>query len=358
MTRRIRGLALQGYEAAARAHGLDPAAHLRAAGLPADALSDPDRLLDLGAVNRLLESSAEKSGVHDFGLRMARARGLSGLDDLLALMRLERDLGAAFARLARTMPVLNPQMPFQIHERDGAACFRFDLMTQGGASARQGMELAAGLLMAMLRHFLGAAWRPDFVAFSHDAPRGPTLHRRVLGAVVVFGCDFDGIVCDGDVLRFPIAATPSPEALAARRRYDDALAAVAEIDAHRVRRQIRFLLSEGRCGADEIAAHFRVDRRTVARKLAASGDSLSALTDEVRRELCLRYLNHTNRPLTEIGALLGFSELSAFSRWFRRQFGCTAGMWRQQAKKQFYATPCPTGSSLRGENTGSMDTSS
>ncbi|MFD0531731.1 helix-turn-helix domain-containing protein [Kitasatospora arboriphila] len=36
------------------------------------------------------------------------------------------------------------------------------------------------------------------------------------------------------------------------------------------------------------------------------------------------------RSLTEIADLLGFSAPSAFSRWFREQFGCTAREWRER----------------------------
>ena len=36
------------------------------------------------------------------------------------------------------------------------------------------------------------------------------------------------------------------------------------------------------------------------------------------------------RSLTEIATQLGFSEPSAFSRWFRGQFGCSPREWRSR----------------------------
>jgi transcriptional regulator GlxA family with amidase domain len=41
----------------------------------------------------------------------------------------------------------------------------------------------------------------------------------------------------------------------------------------------------------------------------------------VRRELLQRYLKEGSRSLSGVAVLLGFSELSSFSRWHRRQFG-------------------------------------
>jgi AraC-like DNA-binding protein len=48
----------------------------------------------------------------------------------------------------------------------------------------------------------------------------------------------------------------------------------------------------------------------------------------VRREQALRYLGDGNRTLVEIAELLGFSELSAFSRAFKRWMGTPPGEFR------------------------------
>ena len=45
-------------------------------------------------------------------------------------------------------------------------------------------------------------------------------------------------------------------------------------------------------------------------------------------ELATRYLTTTDRPLAEVADLLGFSGLSALSRWFSGRFGCIASVWR------------------------------
>jgi len=45
--------------------------------------------------------------------------------------------------------------------------------------------------------------------------------------------------------------------------------------------------------------------------------------DEIRRDLALRYLASGKSDLTEIAFLVGYSELSAFDRAFRRWTGST-----------------------------------
>ena len=48
----------------------------------------------------------------------------------------------------------------------------------------------------------------------------------------------------------------------------------------------------------------------------------------MRAELVTRYIDNRERPLASVADLLGFSALSAFSRWFRSQFGCSVSEWR------------------------------
>jgi transcriptional regulator GlxA family with amidase domain len=83
-----------------------------------------------------------------------------------------------------------------------------------------------------------------------------------------------------------------------------------------------------------VAQHLGVDRRTVHRKLLAEGTSFSALLAAERRALASRYVEGTDRPLTEVATLLGFAAPSAFSRWYRASYGRGAMTDRRAAKAE------------------------
>jgi AraC-like DNA-binding protein len=72
-----------------------------------------------------------------------------------------------------------------------------------------------------------------------------------------------------------------------------------------------------------VAQHLGVDRRTVHRHLARNQETFSSMLDDVRAELAEAYLEGNKRRLTDVADLLGFSELSAFSRWHKRRFDFT-----------------------------------
>ena len=128
----------------------------------------------------------------------------------------------------------------------------------------------------------------------------------------------------GIVLRAGDLAAPNQIADPLLRPYAhqflDTLGPPAEVSmVARVRALIETLLPAGHCSIVQVARSLGVDRRTVQRRLADSGETFSSLRDAVRAELAERLVPNPRRSLTEIAEELGFSEPSAFSRWFRRR---------------------------------------
>jgi AraC-like DNA-binding protein len=57
------------------------------------------------------------------------------------------------------------------------------------------------------------------------------------------------------------------------------------------------------------------------REFSMHSISFKSLVEDVRRDLAISYMKQRQLPLSEIALLLGYSELSAFSRAFRRWTG-------------------------------------
>lgn len=65
---------------------------------------------------------------------------------------------------------------------------------------------------------------------------------------------------------------------------------------------------------DRMAASFGMSARTLRRRLFEEGMSFRDLLDRVRQENCKLYFMEDTRLLGEIALLLGYSDLSAFTR--------------------------------------------
>lgn len=72
---------------------------------------------------------------------------------------------------------------------------------------------------------------------------------------------------------------------------------------------------------DRMAASFGIAERTLRRNLVEEGYPFRELLERVRKDLCLLYFTEDKRPLGEIALLLGYSDLSAFTRAYRRWYG-------------------------------------
>lgn len=70
-------------------------------------------------------------------------------------------------------------------------------------------------------------------------------------------------------------------------------------------------------------------RRTLHRRLADEGTSFQALLDTLRSEMAAHLLRQRGVSLAEAADLLGFAEVSAFSRAFRRWYHKTPAAWRR-----------------------------
>ncbi|CAG4895665.1 AraC family transcriptional regulator [Paraburkholderia gardini] len=324
----LRSAALTNYVEVARSVGLDPYFQLSAAGINRSALLDPDTMIPAEAVGRLLEASAQAAAVDGFGLRMAENRELSNLGPLGFVVREQPTLRKALESMAHYLRLHNEAIYMHIEETEGLSVIRQDIVGSFPGLVRQATELVLGVLYRMLSMILGANWKPRGICFTHDAPASLAMHERVFGAPVEFNQDFDGIVCLTSDLDATIPTYDPVMAHLVRRYLDSMLVQSNETMSDKVRKLVIALLPSGACSVEQLAQQLGVDRRTVHRHLAQSGESYSSIVDTVRVELVMRYVERRDRPLSEVATLLGFSSLSAFSRWFSGRFGCSVSAWR------------------------------
>jgi AraC-like DNA-binding protein len=319
----VRSASLTNYAEIARSLNVDPMQQLRLVGLDPRCLLQPDLKISIEAVAQLLDSSTREAGVEDFGLRMAESRKVSNLGPLALLWR-EPTLRSALKALQEFLHLHNQGLVLDIEESSGVAVLRLELVSVNHLFVRQSVELAVAVTHRMLKTLLGNLW-----------------HQRVFGTSVQFNCLMDGIVCrTSDLDR--VLPSADPEMARHVHQYlksirEDSRTALLE----QVHQMIWMLLPTGRCSVEQVATHLGRDRRTLHRQLTREGETFSSLLDKVRGELATRYLANPHHPLSEIAGVLGFSELSAFSRWFSRLFECSPSSWRTQPSPIAASRPTP-----------------
>jgi len=76
-------------------------------------------------------------------------------------------------------------------------------------------------------------------------------------------------------------------------------------------------LGSGNVNETSVAESLHMTPRNMHRKLQKEDSSFKILLTETRRELAQQYIQDRSKTLTEISFLLGFSEVSSFSRAYK-----------------------------------------
>ncbi|WP_457675528.1 helix-turn-helix transcriptional regulator, partial [Thiolapillus sp.] len=97
----------------------------------------------------------------------------------------------------------------------------------------------------------------------------------------------------------------------------------------RVKAAIVDQLPSGHISDALIARTLFMTERTLQRRLQAEGTTFKSLLTEVRQELADQYIRDSRLTLQEISFLLGFAELSSFSRAFKRWNGLSPRNYRE-----------------------------
>jgi AraC-like DNA-binding protein len=99
--------------------------------------------------------------------------------------------------------------------------------------------------------------------------------------------------------------------------------------AARVRRALGSVPGADVPSVDRVAAALRMSPRTLQRRLASQGLTFQCLVEEARMAAALAFVRDGGRPLADVASLLGYSELRAFLRAFKRWTGQTPGALRR-----------------------------
>ena len=99
--------------------------------------------------------------------------------------------------------------------------------------------------------------------------------------------------------------------------------------AARVRRRLRQCLPGMVPDFEQLAQEVGMTPATMRRRLHEEGESYQSIKDQLRRDLAIGYLSHSNRSVMDIALELGFAERSAFHRAFRKWTGASPGEFRR-----------------------------
>jgi len=296
-----------------------------------DVAGSPTLKMRLSAFVHLFEESARQTGNDNFGLWFGnqfqpRDLGMWGYAAISA-----PTLGSALECLVRLFGYHQESSVMRLRgDGDGLVRLEYQITAPAIVERRQDAELSLGMFLNVLRECCGSHWSPEEVHFEHPKPARAREHETAFGAPVYFSQATNALVFRPDILARPMPSRDT-RLLAVMQTCLEQLGSRPSSDDHlldRLRTAIRVKLPEGYPSLDEIADELRAPLGAMHQDLQAAGFTYKEMVEDVRRDLGLSYIKQRHLPFSEIALLLGYSELSAFSRAFRRWTGTSPREYR------------------------------
>jgi AraC-like DNA-binding protein len=197
------------------------------------------------------------------------------------------------------------------------------------------VECFMTIILRLLRQLGGVRIVPQRVRFIHPRETVPAELASYFGRTPEFSAPADDISFATTVgTTHVVSADPHLNALLVRY-CEEAIAyrrPGRELFRTRVENAIVRLLPHAEVSVRGIAAVLGIGQRTLARRLSGEGITFSALLDELRLDLAHRYLAEPSTSISQIAWLLGYGEVSAFSKAFKRWTGMSPREARLRGK--------------------------
>jgi AraC-like DNA-binding protein len=296
------------------------------------ALSDAEGFIACGDFARLLEDVAQATGDECFGLHFGARSNPKNIGPLAYAVLNSPTIAAACETAARYLHVHNQALKPTLNVDDTLAQFAFSYSDIGLEEPRQFSEFTMAGALNIFRIMAGSQWAPREIHFTHDAPGSVTEHQRIFAAPVIFHSSSNALVMEREFLDRTVPAadhrlygilTHYLDAVLSRMPSENGVVAT-------IRKAIGESLKNGAPKLACVAKLIALSPRTLQRRLEEHGLDFKRLVDDTRHRFALEYLREQKNSLTQIAFLLGYSEVSAFNRAFKRWTGSTPADYRRK----------------------------
>jgi AraC-like DNA-binding protein len=312
--------------------GARPQTVFRRAQISPRVLLDPNNRLDFVQVGRLLVECVASTGCEHFGLLVGQHAGPATAGIIHELMPFTRTLRSALYALRSHL---------HLHDRGGVlalteqsrtlvecAYIVFRPNTPGAGQIGDG---AIAILLLMLRSLFGPAWRPVGVTIAHRRPGDTRPYRRFFNAPISFDAPRSALLIPAGLLDRQLPSADARAEAAIRAMIVDAEAARPLSLTLQVKRLLSAMLAGFAPSFPQIASALGMSGRTLRRRLADEGTTVTAILDETRTELARQLIVDTRMPIHEIAQTLHYTKPGAFSRAYANWTGITPRSARSAA---------------------------
>ncbi|MCZ6675549.1 MAG: AraC family transcriptional regulator [Verrucomicrobia bacterium] len=301
-------------------------------GLDLDAITDSAQRIPVEPVCKIWQLAEKEIKDSTFGLDVQRFITPTTFHALSIALWSSSTLKDALQRLVRFGRVLNNSSIKSFDESGESWCLTVSVLRDKDDQpliAYQDLDAFFATIVTICRSIYRPNFCPVLLELERSQPSEKGKHEEFFQCQINFSASDNRMFFDkqqlGEALTScdPEAALQA-EALAAKR--------LSTLDKNNFSNQVyNEILSDlltGNANEEYIASTLNLTLRQLQRKLSDEGTNFRRILDSTREELALTYIKNEDLPIIEIAYLVGFSEVTNFSRAFKRWTGKAPGAYR------------------------------
>lgn len=288
----------------------------------------PERV-PLSLHNRVWDAALAISGDPCIGVYVAAKLNVETYDVVGGIVHHSATLGDAIVRLARYGRLLGVGIDMRLIV-DGERALLEEPHYGGPTLHLQGVICQLVNLGITGCRLTGEHLPATELRVTAPRPAGADVIEQRLAAPLRFGALHNALVFPSEHLHLPVLTHDLERVTDLERQAATMLKASVTSFAHTVRAQLAIGMHEEDVAT--VASRLHMTARTLARRLEAEGTSFRELREEVRRRYAEDYLRSTTTTATEIAISLGFSDVTAFARAFKRWTGVSPTQFRASTR--------------------------
>ncbi len=317
--------ATAGLLEAITAAGGNPDQILQTWGLDRSVFSKPEGFIPCSIFAGILKEAARSTGDDCFGWHFGESFHPKNIGPLAYVALNSPTIGTGIQNVGiqnveRYLHVYDSSAKWFFTADGNRGYIRYVLTDLGIDPLRQSNEHGMTIVVNTLRMMVGSQWAPQEVQFAHEAPAQTSEHHRIFHSPVVFGCETNALVIDLGFIERQVPAADQQLYQIMRQYLDQVLSEMPREDGFlsSIRKAIAESMRDGDPTLARVAKKMAMGPRTLQRRLKEYGFDFKKLVEDTRQRFAVSYLKDRKNTLTEVAFLLGYSELSAFNRAFKR----------------------------------------
>ena len=307
--------------------GIDPQAIFDKCGVPTQTTTDPMLRLTNDEIGRLFKASVEATSDPSFGILVGQSMHPGNLHALGYALMASTSLRDYAQRLSDYYKIVSQSAEIRVEENSNEFLIVTNVLAED--ICWETHDAFITLQLRFIRFIYNPAFKPLRVELMRPEPASNLQkYHDNFDCEISFGCPEIVIAIDPTLVDKALPGASKELAQMHDQTSAQYLKRMEKQDIiNRVRTMIVEDLSSTAITKQRVADKLCMSPRSLQMKLAAKDTSFQEILDSTRESLALGYMEQSAISITEAAYLLGFSDVSNFTRAFKR--------WTNKSPREF-----------------------